>query len=250
MSDQFDLLVDLHIDGERQGPGSDEATRRAIALARLEQESDLTIADIGCGTGASSLVLANDLDAHVTAVDFLPPFLARLDDAARQHGLADRITTVSESMDQLSFEEGSLDVIWSEGAIYNIAFENGISSWRPYLKSGGVLAVSEITWLTHKRPAALEHHWENEYPEVATPSAKLAALEVAGYSPVGYFSLPRSCWRPLRALLGLRQLRLLHRSTHGRLTDQACPFGTSSGCGRRRSRRPTCPRRPIRSHRR
>jgi SAM-dependent methyltransferase len=194
VSEHLDLLVDLHIDGERQGPGSDEVTRRAIELAGLVGASDLAIADIGCGTGASTLVLAQDLDAHVTGVDVLPPFLARLADSARRRGLADRITTVVGSMDDLDFDEESLDVIWSEGAIYNIGFANGISAWRRHLKPGGVLAVSEITWLTHQRPAELEEHWTREYPEIAAASAKFAALERAGYCPVGYFALPRSCW--------------------------------------------------------
>ena len=194
MSDPFELLVDLHIGGARQGPGSDEATRRAIALAGLENRVDLTIADIGCGTGASTLVLASDLDARITAIDFLPPFLERLDAAAERLGLADKITTVSAPMDELAFDPGSLDVIWAEGSIYNIGFDNGIRSWRPFLKPGGVLAVSEITWLTAHRPAELEGHWANEYPEIATASAKIAALEAAGYSPIGYFALPQSCW--------------------------------------------------------
>lgn len=111
MNDQLDLLIDLHIDGKRQGPGSDEATRRAIALSGLEGATDLTIADMGCGTGASTLGLAHDLDAHITAVDLLPPFLDRLDDTARHHGLADRITTLAASMDELSYDDESLDVI-------------------------------------------------------------------------------------------------------------------------------------------
>ena len=194
MADEFELLVDLHIDGERQGPGSEEATRRAIALTGLEGASNLKIADIGCGTGASTLVLANVLDAHVVAVDFLPPFLERLNDVAQRRALADRITTSSTSMDELEFEDESLDVVWSEGAIYNMGFENGIGSWRHFLKPGGVLAVSEITWLTHQRPAELHDHWMNEYPEISTASQKLAALEAAGYSPIGYFPLPESCW--------------------------------------------------------
>lgn len=191
---QFELLVDLHLGGDRQGPGSDDATRLAIALAGLDATQDLTIADIGCGTGASTLVLAAVLNAHITAVDLLPPFLARLDDRARQHGLAERITTLTTSMDELSFEERSLDAIWSEGAIYTIGFERGVRSWRRFLKPGGVLAVSEITWLTDQRPAELEDHWAREYPEVATVSAKLAVLEGAGYSPIGYFPLPETCW--------------------------------------------------------
>lgn len=194
MSDPFELLVDLHIGGVRQGPGSDEATRRAIALAGLGKRTDLTIADIGCGTGASTLVLASDLDASVIAVDFLPPFLERLDDEAHRRGLADRITTASASMDELDFEPESLDVIWAEGSIYNIGFENGIRAWRRFLAPGGVLAVSEITWLTAERPAELQEHWDGEYPEIATASAKMGALERAGYSPIGYFALPESCW--------------------------------------------------------
>jgi hypothetical protein len=139
-------------------------------------------------------VLAHDLDATITAVDFLAPFLERLDHQAQRVGVADRITTVSTSMDELAFEPESLDVIWSEGAIYNMGFAGGIAAWRPFLTVGGVLAISEITWLTDRRPAELEAHWAKEYPEIATASAKVAALEQAGYTPIGYFPLPSSCW--------------------------------------------------------
>lgn len=204
MDELMRLLVDLHIEGERQGPGSDEATRLAIRLAGLEAASGLRIADIGCGTGASTLVLARDLDAHITAVDLLPPFLDRLEATARDVGVADRIDTLVASMDELDFADGSLDVIWSEGAIYNVGFEQGVRSWRRFLRPGGVIAVSEITWLTDQRPAELDEHWNAEYPEVATASAKLGVLEAAGYTPIGYFPLLESCWldhyyRPMQA---------------------------------------------------
>jgi SAM-dependent methyltransferase len=204
LDEQLDLLIDLHVDGERQGPGSDDVTRLAIRLAGLGGGEPLSIVDIGCGTGASTLVLANDLDAHITAVDLLPPFLARLDESARRRGLTDRITTLVASMDELGFEDRSLDVIWSEGAIYNIGFEQGVRSWRRFLKPGGVIAVSEITWLTHRRPAELEEHWNEQYSDIAPASAKLAVLEAAGYTPIGYFPLPATCWldhyyRPMQA---------------------------------------------------
>ena len=84
MESDLELLIDLHIDAGRQGPGSDEATRRAVSLAGLDESSALEIADIGCGTGASSLLLAKLLNARITAVDFLPAFLDRLDHVARQ----------------------------------------------------------------------------------------------------------------------------------------------------------------------
>ncbi len=201
--DELDLLIDLHLDGPRQGPGGDDETRLAITMSGLRTGRDLAIADIGCGTGASTCVLARDLDAHVTAVDFLPDFLHRLDDAARRQNLAHRIETLAASMDALPFQDEVLDAIWSEGAIYNMGFANGIKAWRRFLKPGGILAVSELTWTTRERPAELEAHWMAEYPEVDTAAAKISLLEQSGYLPIGYFALPKQCWlenyyRPLQ----------------------------------------------------
>jgi SAM-dependent methyltransferase len=192
--DDVRLLVDLHVDGPRQGPGGDDETRLAVALSGLKGAAGLEIADIGCGTGASTLVLASELDARVTAVDFLPEFLARLQEDAIRAGVADRITTLPASMEALPFAEAAFDAIWSEGAIYNMGFAAGITAWRRYLKPGGILAVSELTWLTHERPAELQSHWDSEYREVDTASGKIAVLERLGFSPVGYFPLPERCW--------------------------------------------------------
>ena len=85
-------------------------------------------------------------------------------------------------MDRLPFEAESLDAIWSEGAIYNMGFENGVRQWRRLLKPGGILAVSELTWLTAYRPAELETHWHAQYAEVGTSSSKMAVLEHNGLS--------------------------------------------------------------------
>jgi ubiquinone/menaquinone biosynthesis C-methylase UbiE len=145
--DDLSLLVDLHRDAKRQGPGGDEETRLAIALSGLGGSKGLKIADIGCGTGASTLVLAKELDASVTAVDSLPDFLHDLDIAAARENLDERIKTLAASMDALPFEEQYFDAIWSEGAIYNIGFTNGIKAWGRFLKPDGILAVSELTWL-------------------------------------------------------------------------------------------------------
>ena len=192
--DDLQLLIDLHKDGPRQGPGGDDETRLAVALSGLKGTANLKIADIGCGTGASTLVLARELDAHITAVDLFPEFLAKLEDAAGRAGVADRITTLSASMEVLPFGEASYDAIWSEGAIYNMGFAAGIEVWRKHLKPDGILAVSELTWLTDQRPEELQAHWAREYPEVDTASGKMAVLERLGFTPVGYFPLPERCW--------------------------------------------------------
>ena len=202
--DNLDLIVDLHRDGERQGPGGDEETRLAVTLSGLGGRPDLKIADIGCGTGASARVLARELDACITAVDFLPAFLTELDASADGEGLGGRITTLEASMDALPFEAASFDAIWSEGAIYNMGFAEGVKAWRRFLRPGGILAVSELTWLTGTRPPELDQHWADAYPGVDTAAAKLAVLESSGFSPLGYFPLPQRCWldnyyRPMQA---------------------------------------------------
>ena len=160
----------------------------------MDPSVPLRIADIGCGTGSSALLLARLLNARITAVDFLPDFLEILDARAENLNLADKITTLAGTMDELPFGDEEYDVIWSEGAIYNMGFEKGVKDWRRFLKTGGVLAVSEITWLTAGRPSELEEYWASEYPEIDTAASKIAILEKNGYSPVAYFVLPEHCW--------------------------------------------------------
>jgi len=219
---QLQLLIDLHRPATRQGPGGEAETRKAMALAGLDRSRRLKIADIGCGTGASAILLAKELDAEITAVDFLPEFLDELQTRAKDHGVAERITTLSCSMEALPFYDEELDAIWSEGAIYNMGFENGVSAWRRFLKPGGKLIVSEMTWLSAKRPPELQSHWEREYPEIDVASAKIGILERHGFCPEAYFYLPAHCWidnyyRPMQS----RFDALLER--HGR-SDRAKAF--------------------------
>lgn len=192
--DDLSLLIDLHREGPRQGPGGDEETGRAVALSGLKGAPRLKIADIGCGTGAATLVLARELDAEITAVDLFPAFLTGLEDAAARAGVAERIVTLSTSMEALPFVDAAFDAIWSEGAIYNMGFAAGVEAWRRFLKPGGILAVSELTWLTDRRPEELQAHWEREYSEVDTASVKISVLERLGFTPVGYFPLREHCW--------------------------------------------------------
>jgi SAM-dependent methyltransferase len=203
--DDYKLLVDLHRNGCRQGPGGDAETERALDLARVNRTAPLKIADIGCGTGASAILLTRLLEnAQITAVDFLQDFIDELKQRAEKERVADRISTLVRSMDDLPFSDGEFDMIWSEGAIYNIGFERGLTQWRRFLKPEGLLVVSEITWLTDSRPNELQKHWDLEYPEVDLASANIRVLEKCGFSPVGYFVLPERCWldeyyRPLQA---------------------------------------------------
>jgi SAM-dependent methyltransferase len=94
----------------------------------------------------------------------------------------------------LGFEPGSFDVIWSEGAIYIIGFEKGLREWKPFLKNGGYLAVTELSWLKPDPPAEVKTFWQENYPHIQTREENLALLQKAGYRAVGHFTLPESAW--------------------------------------------------------
>ncbi len=191
---ELELIIDLHKNAHRQGPGSPESTLKALEFINIPDSDKIRIADIGCGSGAQTKVLAENTRAQITAVDLFPEFLHNLEKRAKKHQFHHRIAIQEHSMDDLPFAEEEFDVIWSEGAVYNMGFEKGISYWKQFLKTGGYLAVSEISWLTDSRPQEIETYWNRAYPEMATVPEKLSILFKYGYSLVAHFILSESCW--------------------------------------------------------
>lgn len=191
--DLLELILEYHKGNERQGPGSEEATLKALNyIPNLNEKSK--ILDIGCGSGGQTITLAKNTAAQITAVDMFPQFLEMLMKKAKENNLTDRIVAEKMLMESLTFEKKSFDVIWSEGAIYNIGFEKGLSLWRKYLKDDGYIAVSEISWLTDTRPDEIEQYWVNLYSEIDTVENKLAVIEKCGYEMVSHFALDDKCW--------------------------------------------------------
>ena len=124
----------------RQGPGSDACTREA--LRRLPAlPAAPRVLDLGCGTGASTLVLAATLRTSVIAVDIHQPFLDQLRATAQARGLAPLIETRCADIRSPGVPPGSIDLLWSEGALYLLGFEQGLRLWRPLLAPGGCLVA-------------------------------------------------------------------------------------------------------------
>jgi SAM-dependent methyltransferase len=189
----FQLICEYFSSIERQGPGSPEVTIKALSF--IDQlTNDSRIADIGCGTGGQTMVLARHTPGHITGIDLFPAFVDLFNMNADKLNLQDRIKGIAGSMDNLPFEHEELDLIWSEGAIYNIGFERGLNEWRTFLKTGGYIAVSEASWFTEERPVEIDEFWKNEYPEIDTISNKVAHMQKAGYIPIAVFILPENCW--------------------------------------------------------
>jgi hypothetical protein len=94
----------------------------------------------------------------------------------------------------LQFKPQTFDVIWSEGAIYNLGFKAGLKLWKPLLKKAGYVAVTEIAWLASDIPDNLKAFWDSAYPQIQDIEGNLADIRAAGYQPVAHFILPESAW--------------------------------------------------------
>jgi serine/threonine-protein kinase HipA len=46
----------------------------------------------------------------------------------------------------------NIDLLWSEGAAYNIGFPNALETWRPAIAPHGFLVVSEMSRLKQNAP--------------------------------------------------------------------------------------------------
>ncbi len=189
----FDLICEYFSNLERQGPGSPEITIKALSfIDNLSQKSH--IADIGCGTGGQTMVLAQQAPGHITGIDLFPAFIDLFNLNAGKLNLQDRVKGVVGSMHNLTFQNEELDLIWSEGSIYNIGYKEGLKEWRKFLKTVGFIAVSEASWFTEERPAEIDEFWMDAYPEIDTIPNKVDQMQRAGYLPVASFILPDICW--------------------------------------------------------
>lgn len=189
----FSLICNYFSSLERQGPGSDDATLRALQFADSITPR-ATVADLGCGTGSSALLIARQTGAHVIAVDAFADFLTKLERNADRLGVSDLVEPIVGDMAELPFEPQSLDAIWSEGAIYNIGYERGLRYWHQYLRPGGYVAVTDAVWFRENPPEEVRRFWNDAYDQIDTVPHKIEQMQAAGYEPVATFRLSNECW--------------------------------------------------------
>ncbi len=199
---EIEFLFELFAGLKRKAPGSETSTRKALArLCPLPPSP--AIVDMGCGGGASTLVLAAATGGSITAIDLSEEFLDELNRTALERGLSGNIKTLCADMATLPLPDASFDVVWSEGSIYLLGFKTGLQRWRRLLRPGGWMVVTEVTWLTEQRPPAAVEFWEKEYPSMNDARRNLATMTQLGYEEVDFFILPSSDWseqfyRPLK----------------------------------------------------
>lgn len=211
----MNIFFEMHQDLPREGPGDSLSTRKAFR--KLPNLPDTPrILDVGCGPGAQTFDLAAMSNGEIYAVDTHQPFLDQVAQKAKQSGLGGRIHVSNQSMTALNFPPTTFDLIWSEGAIYIMGFEAGLRAWKPLLKPGGYLAVTEITWMQPNPPAEVHDFWMQDYPGMKDLEENLEIIYACDYHLIDYFALPVSSWmdeyyQPLQARIELLQRKYQQR---------------------------------------
>ncbi len=193
MDEYIEALIDLHGGIGREGPGDVAFSYQILAgLQKLPPKP--RIVDLGCGSGAGALLLAEHFNVPVTAVDLAQPFLDAMMEQACVRGLADRIHPLACDFADLPMEPGSVDLLWSEGAAYNLTFAGALKKWRLLLAPNGVAVISELSWFTDAVPDEPRRYWETAYPAIADETENTARARAVGFDVVSTHRLPAQAW--------------------------------------------------------
>jgi ubiquinone/menaquinone biosynthesis C-methylase UbiE len=186
-------LINLHRGLDRKGPGDSDFSRSVLCnLSSLPLKP--RIADLGCGSGASALLLAKHYQSTVMAVDSSSVFIEELKARAKQVGLEHLIIPIHGDMAKLDWAVGSVDLLWSEGAAYNLGFEQALKLWRPLLANTGIAVISEMSWFTDDVPEPAIAYWQNAYPMMGTEAENIAQANRSGFSVLSTYRLPSHAW--------------------------------------------------------
>lgn len=131
------------------------------------------ILDIGCGSGVLTLELARLSGGDVTGIDVDGCALQRLEETINTTNMSNRVHIVHGSLNTMDFPEESFDILWAEGSIFAIGFENGLKTWKSFLKPGGYLVVHD---------------------EVGNLDQKKRHITACGYNLIDWFLLGAEIW--------------------------------------------------------
>ena len=122
-------------------PGGEDLTRRTIAAMDLPAHA--TVADLGCGTGTTALMLARDFELQVTGVDLSAANIERAIERSDSNGAAVRF--IQADAKKLPFADNDFDGILAECSFSLFADQPAVlAEMKRVLKPGGSLAITDM----------------------------------------------------------------------------------------------------------
>jgi SAM-dependent methyltransferase len=128
----------------------------SIAASLPVETGPRHIVDLGCGTGAGTLILLDRFpDAELTAVDSSAAHLDRLREKAAAAGAAGRVRTVQADLDAPAWPElGTPELVWASSSMHHMADpDRALRRVHDLLSPGGLFAVVELAGFPRFLPA-------------------------------------------------------------------------------------------------
>jgi SAM-dependent methyltransferase len=187
------IFSEVYEDLPRQGPGNRACASRALGLCRDLRECP-AILDLGCGVGGQTLQLAELTSGSIVAIDSHAPSIERLKAVVAERGLSQRVRAIVGNMARPEQPIGIFDLIWSEGALYNIGLRDALRVCHGLLRPGGYLAFTDAIWRRENPPPAVKAVFDVDYPTMGWLDDDIAAIQDCGFELVGHFTLPDEAW--------------------------------------------------------
>lgn len=132
-------------------PGGLQSTKELAEKCKLNRES--LVLDVGCGTGSSSLFLAEQYGCRMVGVDLDQNLLLKAQAAAKRSGISKQIAFRQADIHELPFEDNSFDAAIIQAVLIFTEKPRVLKHVVRKLRSGGGIGVVELAW---KKPPTCE----------------------------------------------------------------------------------------------
>lgn len=189
----WELFFDVYEALPRQGPGNrasaEKALRFCTGLPALP-----AVLDLGCGVGEQTLYLAALTKGNIIAIDNHAPFIKRLKNKIAEKKISERVQARVGDMAAPGISPGSIDLIWSEGALYSIGIANALSVCEKMMRPGGYLVFTDAVWRRENPPPEVKQSFDLDYPGMGRAADVLEIIDKAGLEVISHFTLPDEAW--------------------------------------------------------
>jgi SAM-dependent methyltransferase len=193
------LELEAYLGGEFLHPGARATTEALLPMLGLRLGGRAL--ELGCGTGATAVLVARTLGVRVTMLDRSLAMLVAAHDRLRKERLLREVNLLrADAGRSWPFRDATFDAVYAESAVALLEIESVIGECARVLRSRGHLALTERIW----RPGVSQALAD----EVNAISRRAFGIPAATRRP-----LDRSAW-----------LHLLHQS--GLVNEHAIPVDT------------------------
>jgi arsenite methyltransferase len=141
------------LDGQLH-PGGDRLTRRLAGLAGVARGD--RVLDVACGSGATALLLARELDCSVVGVDLGTHAIERATASASAAGLDDRARFLLGDAEALPVADAAFDVAISECSLCTFPDKRrAVAEMARVVRPRGTIAIADVTAHRDDLPAPL-----------------------------------------------------------------------------------------------